>query len=63
MNGVDLRTVQALAGHKSIQMTMRYAHLAPSHLDAAIEKTTSPTATTTATEQHRSSDARATVLQ
>src|SRR5262249_40892095 len=28
MNGVDLRTVQELAGHKSIAMTMRYAHLA-----------------------------------
>jgi len=45
MNGVDLRTVQELAGHKSIAMTMRSAHLAPSHLDAAIEKTMSPTAT------------------
>src|SRR5262249_2768732 len=28
MNGVDLRTVQELAGHKTIAMTMRYAHLA-----------------------------------
>ena len=51
MNGVDLRTVMELAGHKSIAMTMRYAHLAPSHLDAAIEKTTPPTATTTATRE------------
>ena len=35
MAGVDLRTVAELMGHKKIQMTMRYAHLAPSHkLDA-----------------------------
>lgn len=27
--GVDLRTVQELAGHREIKMTMRYAHLAP----------------------------------
>ena len=31
MAGVDLRTVQVLMGHKTIQMTMRYAHLAPEH--------------------------------
>jgi site-specific recombinase XerD len=38
MAGVDLRTVQELLGHKSIQMTCRYAHLAPMHLMAAVEK-------------------------
>jgi site-specific recombinase XerC len=48
---LDLRTVQELDGHKSIAMTMRYAHLAPSHLDATCEKTGAPTATKTATEQ------------
>ncbi|WP_084080804.1 tyrosine-type recombinase/integrase [Edaphobacter aggregans] len=31
MAGVDLRTVQELAGHKDIKMTIRYAHLAPEH--------------------------------
>jgi hypothetical protein len=31
MAGVDLRTVAELMGHKTIQMTMRYAHLAPAH--------------------------------
>lgn len=29
MAGVELRTVAELMGHKTIQMTMRYAHLAP----------------------------------
>jgi hypothetical protein len=29
MAGVDIRTVQELMGHKTIQVTMRYAHLAP----------------------------------
>lgn len=36
MAGVDIRTVQELAGHKSIVMTMRYAHLAPQHKQKAI---------------------------
>lgn len=38
MAGVDLRTVAELMGHKTIQMTMRYAHLAPEHNLAAIER-------------------------
>ncbi len=37
MAGVDLRTVQELTGHKSISMTMRYAHLSPDHTRAAME--------------------------
>lgn len=36
MAGVDLRTVQELAGHKSILMTQRYAHLSPAHQRAAV---------------------------
>jgi integrase len=36
MGGVDLRTVQDLAGHKTITMTMRYAHLAPEHKRRAV---------------------------
>ena len=50
MAGVDVRTVMDLAGHKSISMTMRYAHLAPGHSARALEKLCEPTATTTATE-------------
>jgi len=38
MAGVDLRTVADLMGHKTIQMTMRYAHLAPAHKLAAVER-------------------------
>jgi integrase len=38
MAGVDLPTVSYLMGHKTIQMTMKYAHLAPSHKSAAIER-------------------------
>jgi site-specific recombinase XerD len=36
MAGVDLYTVQRLMGHKDITMTQRYAHLAPEHLDKAV---------------------------
>lgn len=61
MAGVDLRTVQELLGHKTIAMTVRYSHLAPKHMLAAVEKlvpkaaegeavTAGATATTTATE-------------
>jgi integrase len=38
MAGVDIRTVQELMGHKSITMTMRYAHLSPKHRTDALEK-------------------------
>ena len=40
MNGVDLYTTQKLMGHKSNQMTQRYAHLAPGHLEKAINTLT-----------------------
>jgi len=38
MEGVDLRTIANLLGHRDIKMTMRYAHLAPEHLKEAVEK-------------------------
>jgi site-specific recombinase XerD len=53
MAGVDLRTVQELAGHKSIAMTCRYAHLAQGHQQAAVEMLVAPTAPIAATEAER----------
>lgn len=38
MAGVDIRTVAQLMGHATIQMTMRYAHLAPEHAQAAVDR-------------------------
>jgi hypothetical protein len=37
MAGIDIRTVQELMGHKTISMTLRYAHLSPDHKRAAID--------------------------
>ena len=42
MKGVDLRTVAKLLGHRDIKVTMRYAHLAPEHLQAAVDALVSP---------------------
>ena len=36
MAGVPLATVSELMGHKSISMTMRYAHLSPAHKAEAV---------------------------
>jgi integrase len=38
MNGVDVRTVQQLLGHKDIRMTMRYSHLSDGHLKDAVRR-------------------------
>ncbi len=37
MAGIDLTTLKELLGHKDIKMTLRYAHLAPSHKLRAVE--------------------------
>jgi integrase len=38
MNGVSLKAVQQLLGHKEIRMTMRYSHLSQDHLQDAVNK-------------------------
>jgi len=38
MRGADLPSVQRLMGHNDIKTTMRYAHLAPDHLQQVIQK-------------------------
>lgn len=38
MAGVDLRTLAAILGHRTLQMVMRYTHLNIDHLRAAVGK-------------------------
>lgn len=38
MADVNILTVQKLMRHETLTMTLRYAHLAPSHLHEAVEK-------------------------
>ncbi len=38
MAGVDLRSVAELPGHRTLQMVMRYSHLAPEHQASAVER-------------------------
>lgn len=38
MQGVSLRTVQQVLGHKDIRMTMRYSHLSPEYVQEAMER-------------------------
>jgi len=72
MAGVDLRTLAELMGHKTIQMTMRYAHLAPAHNIAAVERLipgadralpVSASATRSATDHSQPSSERFEVVQ
>lgn len=67
MAGVDIRTVQELLGHKTLAMTVRYAHLAPTYQLAAVERLAAfsekPTDTTTDTGASEHSASEAMVLQ
>jgi site-specific recombinase XerD len=38
MKGVNLKAIQTLAGHKTIAMSARYAHLSPDVITAAFER-------------------------
>ena len=40
MAGTDLRTVMELAGHSRVEVTIKYSHLAPHHLESAVEALT-----------------------
>ena len=37
MNGVGLTTVKELLGHKTLNMILRYSHLAPEHKSKAVK--------------------------
>jgi len=43
MGGVDLLTVKELGGWRTLGMLQRYAHLAPGHLHADVERLVSLT--------------------
>ncbi len=52
MAGVDLVAVKEILGHRDIQTTLRYAHLAPGHLRDAVNRgSLAGTVTKTVTEQ------------
>ena len=37
MNGGNILVLKEILGHSTIEMTMRYAHFAPSHLESAVK--------------------------
>jgi hypothetical protein len=59
MRGVDPRTLQTLGGWRSLGMVERYAHLAPDHFRATVERLVNPgaTAPSTLTKPAASSEA------
>jgi integrase len=60
MAGVDLRTVAELLGHRTLQMVMRYSHLAPEHQASAVDRLVvrgNQTDTRTDTSQNRANTA------
>ena len=58
MAGVDLHTVGELLGHRTAQMTKRYAHLSVNHKQSAVERISGvPSAIRTASSNSESSGA------
>jgi integrase len=52
MSGATLKEIQELAGHKTIQMSARYAHLNPAHKLAAVERIAKPGPSTATAESN-----------
>ena len=38
MSGASLRDIAHLLGHKNLQMTLRYAHIMPSHAEEVVQR-------------------------
>jgi site-specific recombinase XerD len=61
MAGVDIRTIQELLGHRTLAMTLRYAHLSPTHKRDAVSRLVrpqsgAPTGTRTGTDPETASE-------
>jgi hypothetical protein len=63
MAGVDLVSVKEILGHRDIETTLRYAHLAPGHLRDAVNRgSLAGTVTKTVTKPEGKSEKRCNLL-